>query len=98
MPAAFDIAFFVDEAKKCPGKVLELMAGTGRVSLPLIEAGVDLTCTDISAELLAILCDKLTSKGLHADVHQADVCDFGLGKQFDLVIIPFSSFAHIVSP
>lgn len=98
VPATFDIQFFVDEAKKCPGQVLELMAGTGRVSIPLIEAGIKLTCVDISAELLAILRDKLAQRNLSADVVQADVCKLDLGKRFDRVIIPFSSFAHILSP
>jgi SAM-dependent methyltransferase len=97
VPATDDIAFFVNESKKCPGEVLELMAGTGRVSLPVIEAGVKLTCVDLSGELLAILRDKLTARGLAADVYQADVRELALGKQFDLVIIPFNSFAHLVS-
>ncbi|MBL7128435.1 MAG: hypothetical protein ISS16_05550 [Ignavibacteria bacterium] len=30
----FDIKFFLEEAKKVSGKVLELMSGTGRVSKP----------------------------------------------------------------
>jgi SAM-dependent methyltransferase len=59
VPAAFDIPFFVDEARKSPGDVLELMSGTGRVSIPLLEAGIKLTCVDISAGLNAVLSDKL---------------------------------------
>ena len=95
VPATDDIDFFVNEAKKCSGQVLELMAGTGRVSLPIVQAGVNLTCVDISAELLAVLRDKLARHNLVADVYQADVRELNLGKQFDLVIIPFNSFAHL---
>ncbi len=98
VPATFDIPFFLNEAGKCSGQVLELMAGTGRVSLPLCKAGVRLTCVDNSAEMLAILQDKLEKRGLEAAVHQADVCELDLAKQFDQVIIPFHSFAHIISP
>jgi SAM-dependent methyltransferase len=97
VPATDDIPFFVNESQKCSGEVLELMAGTGRVSLPLIEAGITLTCVDISGELLAILRDKLAQRSLAADIYQADVCELDLGKQFDLVLIPFNSFAHLVS-
>jgi ubiquinone/menaquinone biosynthesis C-methylase UbiE len=57
--ATFDIQFFVQEATKIPGEVLELMAGTGRVSLPLVKAGVHLTCVDNTPEMLAILRQKL---------------------------------------
>ena len=37
------------------GAVLELMAGTGRLSLPRIEAGATLTCVDSSAGMLEVL-------------------------------------------
>lgn len=98
VPVTFDIPFFLGEARKSPGEVLELMAGTGRVSIPLIEAGVKLTCVDMAGKLLAILKDKLERKGLKAELHQMDVRELDLSRQFDLIIIPFHSFAHIVSP
>ena len=97
VPATFDIPFFVSEARQCAGEVLELMSGTGRVSIPLLEAGVRLTCVDLSAEMNAILRQKLAERGLKADVYQMDVCQLELSKQFGMVIIPFHSFAHIVS-
>lgn len=97
VPATFDIDFFVTETKKTSGEVLELMSGTGRVSIPLIEAGVKLTCVDLSAELNAIFENKLQKMGLKADVYQMDICELELNKKFDMVIIPFHSFAHITS-
>ena len=97
VPATFDIDFFITETKKTSGEVLELMSGTGRISIPLIEAGVKLTCVDLSAGLNAILEDKLQKMGLNADVYQMDVCELELQKKFDMVIIPFSSFVHITS-
>jgi len=55
-----DVEVFVAEARKAQEKVLELMCGTGRVSLPLVEeAGVELTCVDASAAMLARLEEKL---------------------------------------
>ncbi len=97
VPVTFDIPFFLEEAKKCSGEILELMAGTGRVSLPLLEAGVRLACVDNSADMLAILHDKLAARGLAADLYCQDVCRLDLPRQFASVIIPFHSFAHIVS-
>lgn len=98
VPATFDIDFFVNETKKAPGEVLELMSGTGRVSIPLLEAGVKLTCVDLSARLNAVLEQKLHQLGLQTDVHQMDICQLELRKKFSMVIIPFHSFAHITSP
>ena len=97
VPATFDIPFFVNETRKTTGEVLELMSGTGRVSIPLLEAGVRLTCVDISGELNAILKNKLKQRGLTTNIYQMDVCELDIPKKFDLVIIPFHSFAHIVS-
>ncbi|RIK74376.1 hypothetical protein DCC62_15450 [candidate division KSB1 bacterium] len=46
--ANYDIPFFLSEIKPVQGPILELMAGTGRLSLPLIESGAKLTCVDSS--------------------------------------------------
>ncbi len=98
VPITFDVDFFIREARKTTGAVLELMSGTGRVSIPLMEAGVNLTCVDISAKSNAILRQKLEDKHLKAEVYDMDVCQLNLPKQFGMVIIPFHSFAHIISP
>jgi SAM-dependent methyltransferase len=98
VPVTYDFDFFLEEAKSCPGEVLELMAGTGRVSIPLLRAGVKLTCVDISEGLNAVFREKLEQLGLQAEVVTADVCELDLGKQFEMAIIPFSSFSHITAP
>ena len=91
----FDLDFFIREARQVPGEVLELMSGTGRVSIPLIESGVRLTCVDASRPMLDRLEEKLDSKGLRARVVHADVCELALEALFDLIFIPFHSFAEI---
>ena len=58
-----DVPFFVNEAQKSD-RVLKLTPGTGRLSIPLLEAGVSLTCVDNSPEMLAILRQKLAAKEL----------------------------------
>jgi len=93
-----DIPFFLEEAKKAGGPVLELMCGTGRVSIPLLEAGIDLTCVDSSAGMLEVFRNKLRDSGLSAEVIEADVCDLSLDRRFDLIFIPFHSFAEITDP
>jgi hypothetical protein len=50
--ATFDIPFLLQETTKSSGEVLELMAGTRRVSLPLVRAGVQLTYVDNAPEML----------------------------------------------
>ena len=91
-----DLPFFVNEAKDC-NQVLELTSGTGRLSIPLIEAGVPLACVDSSPEMLAVLRQKLAAKGLSANIYEMDMCNLSLKEKFDLIIIPFNSFSEILS-
>jgi SAM-dependent methyltransferase len=93
----FDIPFFLEQARGVSGEVLELMSGTGRVSLPLAEAGVRLTCVDRSPEMLAILRVKLDESGLLADTHQMDARELLLPKKFGLIFIAFHSFPEILT-
>ena len=93
-----DIGFYLEEAGKVQGRVLELMCGTGRVSIPLLEAGVDLTCVDASEGMLARLEERLRERRLKARVVQADVRHLDLGEEeFDLALIPFHSFSELLS-
>ncbi len=94
--ADYDIPFFLSETKSVEGQVLELMAGTGRLSLPLIEAGVKLTCVDSSNAMLEVLSRKLKQRGLRADIHCADVCRLDLPARFELAILPFQAFMEII--
>jgi ubiquinone/menaquinone biosynthesis C-methylase UbiE len=93
-----DFGFYVEEATKARGKVLELMCGTGRVSVPLLEAGVDLTCVDASEGMLARLRERLRARKLKATVVRADVRHLDLGEeQFELALVPFHSFSELAS-
>jgi SAM-dependent methyltransferase len=98
--ATFDLPFFLREVAGAED-VLELMCGTGRVSLPLAEAGVHLTCVDAAPEMLAVLREKLARVPVARDnvrVVQMDVRQLALNQRFDLVLVPFQSFAELVSP
>ncbi|MEO1401974.1 MAG: class I SAM-dependent methyltransferase [Cyanobacteria bacterium J06635_1] len=94
----FDIPFWLEAARNTSGAVLELMAGTGRISIPLLEAGVSLSCVDLSPEMLAILRQKVDARDFSATLHQMDVCELDLGQPFELIILPFNSFAELLSP
>jgi SAM-dependent methyltransferase len=97
--STLDVGFYMEEAGKVQGKVLELMCGTGRVSIPLLEAGVDLTCVDASEGMLARLEERLRARKLRARVVRADVRHLDLREEeFELALIPFHSFSELVSP
>jgi SAM-dependent methyltransferase len=91
-----DVPFFVRHARAARGPVLELMAGTGRVSLPVLFAGVELTCLDGSAEMLAVLRRKLDARGLTAEIVCQDAASFQLERRFALIFIAYNSFSEVV--
>ncbi len=93
----YDVDFFVEEAEKADGDVLELMAGTGRLTLPLLEAGISVWALDYSSEMLDVLRDKLAEKDLSAEVREADARTMQLGRQFRQIIIPFQAFPEITT-
>lgn len=92
-----DIPFFIKETSNTSGEVLELMSGTGRLSLPLVEKGIKLSCVDSSQPMLRILRNKLENRGLSAPVIQQNICELSLDKQYELIFIPFHSFAELVT-
>jgi len=67
--------------------------------MPLLEAGVDLTCVDASERMLARLEERLRVRKLEARVLRADIRHLDLDEEeFDLALIPFHSFSELVSP
>jgi SAM-dependent methyltransferase len=92
-----DVAFFREESKRISGRVLELMCGTGRLTLPLLGAGVPLTCVDSSAEMLAQLRTKVAGSNISPVVVEQDIVHLSLPTQYDLALIPFNSFSEIIS-
>lgn len=95
--ATFDIDFFLHETKEIGGEVLELMSGTGRVSVTLIKAGVKLTCVDHSPVMLSVLRKKLERGNSTASVRHMDVRNLDLGVKFNLIFIPFHSFSELLT-
>ena len=93
-----DVEWYRKKAVSSGGPVLELGAGTGRISLPIAEAGIRITALDVDPGMLGKLRQKLAAlpDGARArvSVHQADMRSFALAEAFALVIIPFRAFLH----
>ena len=98
-----DIPFYVHEAVRAGGRVLELGCGTGRVTIPIAQAGVDVVGVDFSPVMLEVARRKIErAEGIRGSITlvEADMRDFSLAEQgdlFNLAFIPFRSFLSLLS-
>ena len=101
-----DTRFYVEEARKSTGRVLELACGTGRITIPLARAGVDVVGVDLSPSMLAIARKKVAElseeDAKRVSLVEGDMRSFYVdtpgGERFGLAMIPFRSFCHILTP
>jgi SAM-dependent methyltransferase len=94
-----DVEFYLGlalEAHAAGQPVLELACGTGRVALPIAQAGVQLVGLDRSPAMLGRAREK--AAGLeNARWVEGDMRDFDLPERFGLVYIPVRSFQHLLA-
>ena len=93
--ATSDHDFFLNRIR-AGTRVLELMSGTGRLSIPLIKSGAVLSCVDNSKGMINILKRKLREEMLQAKVICADVQHLDFFEEFETVILPFQSFMELL--
>jgi SAM-dependent methyltransferase len=75
--------------------VLELACGSGRLTIPLAEDGIDITGLDISKEMLALAKRKASERGIDIPFIRGDIRKFGLRKRFKFIFIPAQSLSHL---
>jgi SAM-dependent methyltransferase len=96
-----DVAFYVDEATRVDGKILELASGTGRVLIPIARAGKTIVGVERSRQMLDRCREKVAAESTEVrdriTLHDADMRDFALGERFAMAIIPFRPMQHLIS-
>jgi SAM-dependent methyltransferase len=96
-----DVEFYVDLAQASRGPVLEIGCGTGRVSLPIASAGIDVVGVDFSTSMLAKArerADATKDNGGAVEFLQGDMRTLALGRRFPLVIIPARTLYLALTP
>jgi SAM-dependent methyltransferase len=91
----FDIAYYQGRLKDLDGPILEAAVGTGRLMIPLLEAGLEVEGFDHSAEMLAICRANARARGFEPRLTQARFQDIAYGRAFAAIIVPASSFVLI---
>ncbi len=92
-----DIAFYVEEARRCDGPVVELAVGSGRIAVPIAQAGLAVIGIDISEGMLAVARALAQKHGVGAlvDLRVGDLREPPVVGRVPLVICPFRSLLHM---
>jgi SAM-dependent methyltransferase len=95
-----DVPFYVSEAVATGGPVLEVGVGTGRVSVAMARAGVDVVGIDVSPSMLRRARERVQREGLggRVEVIEADMRGFELERTFKLAVLPYRVLAHALTP
>jgi SAM-dependent methyltransferase len=96
-----DVPFYVRLVHECAGPVLEVGCGTGRVLLPCARAGATMVGVDVSPAMLQVCRDKLARESAEVRARvklvEADMRTLDLSRTFELVVLPFRSFQHLLN-
>lgn len=94
-----DVRFYVQMAEQFGGPVLELGAGTGRVTRALAKKGFDVVGIDREDAMLAHGRERLEKLPAavqeRVELRRGDVRKLRLRRRFSLVVAPFNVFMHL---
>ncbi|HEX2674244.1 MAG TPA: class I SAM-dependent methyltransferase, partial [Polyangiaceae bacterium] len=92
-PDAFD--FYLAEAERAQGPILEPMCGSGRFLLPLLVRGFDVEGCDASPQMLAACRARAQELGLQPALKEERLDQLTNERRFALIFIPSGSFCLI---
>jgi SAM-dependent methyltransferase len=92
-----DVEFYVKEARASGGPVVELACGTGRISVPIAQAGISVIGVDASAGMLEVAREYAATEGVVLDLRLGDLREPPVPERVPLVLIPFRSLLHMTT-
>ena len=92
-----DVQFYVEQALASGGPVVELGVGTGRIAIPVAQAGVQVIGVDSSAGMLAVCAEAAAQAGVadRIDLRQGDLREPPVPERVALVTCPFRAYLHL---
>jgi SAM-dependent methyltransferase len=95
---ADELDFYLTEARRRGGEVLELGCGTGRLAIPLARKGHTVTGLDLSSAMLAHASKKAAAANVVVKLVCGDIRAFDVeSRRFGLIFIALNSLLHLHS-
>jgi SAM-dependent methyltransferase len=96
---ADDLPFYRELARRTGGRVLDVMCGSGRLLIPLAQAGIRITGIDSSAAMIERAQMRVAAAGVTARVtlHHCDVRSALPPGPYNLAIVALNSFMHLTT-
>jgi len=96
-----DAEFYVGQAVRHGGPVLELGSGTGRIAILMAMSGLDVTGLDNSPAMLERCREKMGAIGPtkgSVSLVCANMARFELDARFPFIAMPYRAFMHLLTP
>ncbi len=90
-----DVPFYLEEARRSGGPVVELGVGTGRIAVPIACDGIRVIGIDSSPGMLEVCAERAALAGAVVDLRLGDLREPPVDERVPLVIIPFRSLLHL---
>lgn len=90
-----DARFFIEQAMRADGPVLEVACGTGRITLPIARAGIDITGLDVMRSMLDRAQQKSRAEGLDVTWLEQDCRAIQSRRRFSLVFSATNAMQHL---
>jgi SAM-dependent methyltransferase len=90
-----DVAFYLAEARRSGGPVVELGVGTGRIAVPIAADGTRVIGIDSSRRMLDLCARRAALAGVELDLRVGDLREPPVSECVPLVICPFRSLLHM---
>lgn len=90
-----DVEYYLERLSNMKGKVLEVGCGSGRVLIPLLQAGIQINGIDNSSAMLDACKKRCEQLKLNPLLIEDEMHSFSLDDQYEAIIIPGGSFQLI---
>ena len=90
-----DVGFYLEEARRAGGPVVELGVGTGRIAVPIAADGIRVIGVDSSRGMLEVCARRAALAGVSVDLRLGDLREPPVRERVPLVICPFRSMLHM---